>query len=262
MHPDMIFIGPEENKKNITIAQIREVGHRIAARPNEAAHRMVCIQDAERMNHQAQNSLLKVLEEPPEHTFFILIANDITPLLPTILSRCRKFRFAPQSPERIKETLCAGNIEPALARVIALTQGPDLPRALDCAANGGPWKVQWPQFRQWLIQAVIGIILSPPQAVIAQRLDLSRKLALDPQRMASARAIIRTVLRDLCVFAYRPDKIVNLDFFDSFKDISQKYVYSTFLEWLTAFTQIEQRLDANSSPRLALDKFFLGLSVS
>ncbi len=262
MHPDMVFISPEENKRNITIAQIREMGQIIAVRPNEADHRMICIQQAQLMNHQAQNSLLKVLEEPPEHTFFILVADEIAPLLPTILSRCHKIRFTAHSPESVRKRLCAGGIDPELARLIALTQGPDLSRALDCAQNGGPWKVQWPEFRQWLIQTVTDIILGPSWAGVAQSLDLSRKLTSDPQRLASARAVIRTVLRDLCVFRYRPDKIVNLDFFDRFKDISQKHMYMTFLEWLTAFTQIEQRLDANSGPRLALDTFFLELSGS
>ncbi|WDP88994.1 MAG: DNA polymerase III subunit delta' [Desulfobacter sp.] len=263
MHPDMIFLGPEENKKNITIAQIREMGRMISVRPNEADYRMVCIQDAGLMNVQAQNGLLKVLEEPPEKTFFILLAEGTSTLLPTILSRCRKFRFRPMPPEQIREILCTdGAIEQELARIIALTQGPDLDRALDFARNGGSWKEEWAGFRKWLIQSVLDLTSGPARTRMAKGLDLSQKLSSDPDLAASARAVIRTVLRDLCVFRYSPEQIVNLDFFDGFKDISGKHVYPTFLEWLTAFTETEKRLDSNSGPRLALDQFFLELSLS
>jgi len=93
-------------------------------------------------------------------------------------------------------------------------------------------------------------------------LDLSQKLTADPDRLLSARALIRTVLRDLCVLRYSPEQIVNLDFFGVFKDISKKYIYLTFLGWLTAFCETEKRLDSNSGARLALDQFFLELSLS
>ncbi|MCP4722681.1 MAG: DNA polymerase III subunit delta', partial [Desulfobacteraceae bacterium] len=95
MHPDIIQVSLAEKKKMISISQIREIGLLISSKPNEAHKRMVLILDADKMNVQAQNALLKVLEEPPENTFFILTATQLAPLLPTILSRCRQIRFFP-----------------------------------------------------------------------------------------------------------------------------------------------------------------------
>jgi DNA polymerase-3 subunit delta' len=73
--------------------------------------------------------------------------------------------------------------------------------------------------------------------------------------------VIKMVLRDLCVFKYSPEKIVNLDFFDAFKDISQMHVYNTFLGWIKDLHETERRLASNSSIRLTLDRFFLKLSM-
>jgi len=265
MHPDMIFLGPEDNKKNISIAQVREMGRQISARPNEAASRMVCILEAHLMNVQAQNSLLKVLEEPPEKTFFILLADGIAPLLPTILSRCRKFRFCPESPERIREILSTQGIDEKTAWIISRTAGADLDLALEYAGkgntDGNTSGSEWKKLRRWVIGSLVDVITGPSRNRVAKGLEFSQKLSAVPDRLSHARPIIRTVFRDFCVFRYSPEQIVNLDFFDIFKDISQTHVYPTFLGWLAAFCETEKRLDSNSGQRLALDRFFLELSL-
>ena len=126
MHPDFICLDLEEGKKNISISQIRELGRLVSARPNEAKHRVICIPSAGQMNIQAQNALLKVLEEPPEQTFFILCADDGTQLLPTILSRCRKIRFQATSPAQICQMLCQDGFDAQTAHIAAHTMTPDI----------------------------------------------------------------------------------------------------------------------------------------
>ena len=74
-HPDILIIDLEKEKKIVSISQIRKMGLAIASKPNEARFRMVLILNADKMNPQAQNALLKMLEEPPGKTFFILIAH-------------------------------------------------------------------------------------------------------------------------------------------------------------------------------------------
>ncbi len=265
MHPDMIFLGPENNKKNISITQIRDMGRLICARSNEAVYRMVCILDAHLMNVQAQNGLLKVLEEPPKKTFFILLATGTSPLLPTILSRCRKFMFCPQSPKQVRQILCTRYcMDKTRARIISLTLGPYFSLTLDAEKREGQMEdpvEDWINFRQWVIGSILDVIAGPNQKQITKGLDLSQKLSSNANELLHARAIVRTILRDFCVLRYSPEQIVNLDFFDKFKDISQTIVYPTFLGWLTAFCETEKRLDSNSGQRLTLDRFFLELSL-
>ncbi|MCG8618055.1 MAG: DNA polymerase III subunit delta' [Desulfobacterales bacterium] len=273
MHPDMICVGLEDAKKNLTIAQIRDLGRLITVRPNEAAYRMVLIQDADRMNIQAQNALLKVLEEPPERTFFILTAEGTARLLPTILSRCRLFRFRPMSPGRLKEALVSGHgISPQTAHILSKTLPPDIRQALICAGKspdsdtGKPIasgeRAAWQQLRAWLIGEVLELIRSSGAGSVGKGLNLSRTIAARPDQLPDAMAILRTLVRDICVLRYDSSQIVNLDFFDAFADISQMYTYPTFLEWMTVFHDTEKRLNSNSGPRLTLDRFFLKMSLS
>jgi DNA polymerase-3 subunit delta' len=266
MHPDILQVSLSENKKMISISQIREMGLLLTAKPNEARSRMVLINDADKMNVQAQNALLKVLEEPPDNTFFILIATQTSPLLPTIISRCRRFRFFPPSCHEIQTILVHQyGAEPQKAYIASQTAGSDLKKALmflnlDMAGEKTTER-DWQKQRTWIIGEILHLAAPGNQAKIQRGLMLAQKLSMDPDTISEALTLIKMVLRDLCVFKYSPEKIVNLDFFDVFKDISQMHVYSTFLEWTKDLHETERRLASNSSIRLTLDRFFLKLSL-
>lgn len=73
--------------------------------PGEAPCRVCVLCGAENMTDQAQNALLKILEEPPEHTVFILTAENRSMLLPTILSRVQTIRLEPLTPAEILPVL-------------------------------------------------------------------------------------------------------------------------------------------------------------
>lgn len=87
-HPDISYVTPDEGKKNITVDKIRALRAEAFVKPHSAQNRVFVIEGADRMNEQAQNALLKVLEEPPAGVIFILICASRTALLETIVSRC------------------------------------------------------------------------------------------------------------------------------------------------------------------------------
>ena len=87
-HPDIIVVAPEENKKNISVNQIRTLRDEAYVKPHGAARRVFIIDCADTMNDQSQNALLKVLEEPPATVIFILVAESKASLLSTVISRC------------------------------------------------------------------------------------------------------------------------------------------------------------------------------
>lgn len=92
-HPDLIFVHRLTDdkgnlKKEIQVDQIREITGDAAVMPNEAACKVYVIPEANLMNSAAQNTILKVLEEPPVHTRFILCTDSAESLLPTVRSRC------------------------------------------------------------------------------------------------------------------------------------------------------------------------------
>ena len=87
-HPDITVISPEDGKKNIAVSQIRELRNETVIKPHSALKRVFIIDCADTMNPNAQNALLKVLEEPPKTVMFILLAENKSALLDTIISRC------------------------------------------------------------------------------------------------------------------------------------------------------------------------------
>ena len=90
-HPDFFVVEPEEG--SIKNEQIRELNKKILEKPIQALKKVYIINDAETMTTQAQNSLLKTLEEPPEHAVIILITSNEHKMLNTIKSRVVKIYF-------------------------------------------------------------------------------------------------------------------------------------------------------------------------
>lgn len=92
-HPDVQILAPEENTmRQISIDRIRELNHFLSLTAyQQQGMRLIVIQEADRLNQAAANALLKLLEEPPVRTLFILITAHFHALLPTIKSRCQHF---------------------------------------------------------------------------------------------------------------------------------------------------------------------------
>ena len=87
-HPDIEVVAPEEKKKNIAVDQIRNLRTTAYHSAHSAKRRAFIIESADTMNASSQNSLLKVLEEPPSDVIFILVATNSDALLDTVISRC------------------------------------------------------------------------------------------------------------------------------------------------------------------------------
>ena len=103
--PDYVRLGPED-KATIGVEQIRQLGQTMANKPYaNGATRVVVIEAADTMTPPAQNGLLKLLEEPPEATLFILLTSSLAALLPTVRSRLGGLYFAPVAQDDIASWL-------------------------------------------------------------------------------------------------------------------------------------------------------------
>ncbi len=91
---------------NYPVDRIREEFYRtMRFKPVEGRYKIVVVTDADALNDAASNAFLKLLEEPPPQSVFILTTGRPDRLLPTILSRCRRIRFDPLAPEAIEDAL-------------------------------------------------------------------------------------------------------------------------------------------------------------
>lgn len=98
-HPDIETVMPEDKKKNITVEQIRKLRTTAYHSAHTSKRRAFIIEQADTMNMGSQNSLLKVLEEPPSDVLFILIATSAERLLDTVVSRCVTLSLFPPTLE-------------------------------------------------------------------------------------------------------------------------------------------------------------------
>jgi len=272
MHPDIMTVSPEKDR--IKISQIRKINANLTTKPNEAAMRMVLIEDAEKMNMEAGNALLKILEEPPDRTFFILISDNPANLLPTILSRCRQIKFI-QISSRVIESELKNHfgIDPVTASIAARYSNGSIKRAMMFAdidkqaySNQDKDKVKkstpdWVKKRKWLIGEVSHMIIDKCENKrhASFALAMAEKISSEPDYIKDTLFVLKTWLRDLAVYRYSPDKIINHDFSLFLKDITKRVSVPQIISWFKELNAVEDRIKSNTSVRLALECFFLKL---
>lgn len=130
-HPDHIVLSRD---KPLGVDDVRALIERVSVRPFEGGRHTVVIEKADRMTVQAQNALLKTLEEPPGSAVFFLIADGTAGLLPTVLSRVRLVRFSPLPSDVQENALIHMGFAPERARMLAAASEGSMGKAL--ALNG------------------------------------------------------------------------------------------------------------------------------
>lgn len=110
-HPDMMVVSrPFDERKgqfkdDIPVDDIRKIAPFLRKTSSNGGWRIVIVDDANSMNRNGQNALLKILEEPPKHALLILVTHGAGGLLPTIRSRCRFISFSPLENEHLQTLL-------------------------------------------------------------------------------------------------------------------------------------------------------------
>ncbi|QEE09312.1 DNA polymerase III subunit delta' [Bartonella kosoyi] len=110
-HPGLLYISrrfdikTQKFKTGILIDDIRDIMHFLSRTSQDNGWRIVIIDSADDMNRNAANALLKILEEPPTKTLFIIITHSLGKLLPTIHSRCQKISFRPLNHDEMQKVI-------------------------------------------------------------------------------------------------------------------------------------------------------------
>ena len=134
-HPDLQFIRPEGSL--LKIGQIRELQKRIIYEPLEASRKVYILTDVDRMNAEAENCLLKTLEEPPASSVLILLTSNIRALLPTTRSRCQILQFHPMQTQELAEMLVEKfSVAPEQATILAIAADGAIGKALTQLEKG------------------------------------------------------------------------------------------------------------------------------
>ena len=125
-HPDVVLV--ERSGPSITVEQAREVRRLAMRSPNEGARKVLILTDFH-LVREAASVLLKVLEEPPASTVFVILAEQLPPELVTIASRCVQIDFGPLSALQVSAALVNEGVDPSVAAEVAAVAGGRLDRA-------------------------------------------------------------------------------------------------------------------------------------
>jgi DNA polymerase-3 subunit delta' len=247
-HPDVISVEP--NGAFIKIGQVREVAKQLRFAPFEGNWRIVIVNDAQAMNLEAANAILKMLEEPPRLTVMILTATQTTDLLPTIVSRCQQISFRPIPHEKIAELLIEQRgLDQETATALALCTKGSLGKALSVDAE------KWTAWRNDLLGQMTTLSLNAIEPMFSFAETLSR----NKNRLADGLDMMMTWFRDALMCQIAPDRVINRDFMEQIEQASQSLPVNRLLEKVEAVRATQTRISQNANPRLALEVMMMRL---
>jgi DNA polymerase-3 subunit delta' len=261
-YPDVFLVQPEASG-TIKIEQVRDVVAQTAYRPFEGRRRVIIFDGADAMGLDAQDALLKSLEEPPPHSAFVLVSARADSLAPTVRSRCSCLRFGRLSPLEIARALVRdhGYTEEE-SRAMAALAGGSLGRALE-AASGGLDDVR---------EAACRALRQVAEAAgPRQRLESVRDLtgargagstaAADREEMAARVTALLALVRDLAILSSRAhgDAVANLDLTSELEGLSRRYDRDRIVRAFTAADRALRALRRNASPKIVADWLALQL---
>jgi DNA polymerase-3 subunit delta' len=175
-HPDLLWVERGQDDTRVRIGQIRALQGVFRLRGSEEGRRAAVVADAEWLNQEAQNALLRLLEEPPPRTSLVLVATSSAGLLATVRSRCQRVPF-PTDTTRSPLGPDASDEEQALVSRLEDLPGQDLPDLLDWAESyRGPRAIAAGAVSELLGTASAWLRQRVAAAAEAGRRDLRREL--------------------------------------------------------------------------------------
>lgn len=245
-HPDLVYIAPAEDKKNIGVDQIRELVRFMTLKSQYVRHKVIIIEPAEAMNVNAANSLLKTLEEPSADSVLMLVTSRPAQLPATIRSRCQEIHFGRASAEQAEGWM---RLQPALQADprlwLALADGAPL-RALELAEQGGD-----NHRKQWLTDLVqLAARKADPLATAAQWLNMDPKNGL-----YWTHRWLTDMLRYKAIA--EPPHIANPDVVKQLSALAESLTVVQLYRLLDRVGAGLRQLDANNNPQLVLEDILI-----
>lgn len=246
VHPDVLVLAPGDSG-SIKVDAVREVIVGAGYRPFEGRRRVVVVDDAEALVVAAQSALLKTLEEPPSASIFVLVSAMPDALLPTVLSRCPRLRFAPLSAAEVADLLVRdhGYSAPDAQAAAADADG-SIGRAL--AAESSTVGAAREQARRLLEHTARG-------ADPVRLLEAVKDTPGERDQVATSLRALGSLLRDLSLLATGgdPRAIVNADLEAQLAPLAKAFDRRRITRAYAAVHAALDALQRNVSPKVVMD---------
>jgi DNA polymerase-3 subunit delta' len=246
------------DEASIKIRQVRErVIASVGYRPFEGARRIYIIDPADELTIEAQDALLKTLEEPPSAAMLILITAYPDTLLPTIQSRCRRLRCGLLSEAEVTRVLVErAGVAPGPARALAALSGGSVSRAL--AGHVGEFDADRDAALNLLAAARRGSVVERLKAATALAQNKSKRR--DREALFARLAIVSSLIRDLTAMDVQGGvPLANADIEAALADIASGFHSDRLADAFAAVERAETALGRNASPKIVAD--WLAVSI-
>ena len=247
--PDCIRIKPDGN--SIKIAQIRNLQSDIVIKPHKK-YKIYIIDKAEKMTVEAQNALLKTLEEPPEYAIIILIANNKESLLPTIKSRCEIIKFTPIPLVEIKGYLIGQGIESNRASLLSAFSRGSMKKALELASSNDFYEMKED------VQKYIEIIINKNMVEI---LDIPSQMDKYKSDSIAVLDMMINYFRDIMISKENigKDMIINADKILFIQNMSNKITYSQVAKIIDIIEDTKVKIKGNCNFSVSIQVMSLNI---
>lgn len=250
-NPDIIFVH-HDKPNSVSIDEIREqVNNDIMVKPYAHTHKVYVIPDADKMTEQAQNAILKTIEEPPEYAVIILLTENAEALLPTIQSRCVMLKLRNIRDSIIQAYLINQfQIPEYEAQVCAAFAQGSVGRAVSLATSG--------HFNEVKDEA-LALLRRINDMEVADVATCVKRITNYKVDIIDYLDIIAIWYRDVLIYkaTKNMDKVIFQDEIDSIEERTRKSSYEGIDIILTAIETAKARLRANVNFDLVMELLLL-----
>lgn len=250
-HPDIRFV-THEKPNIISVDEIREqINRDVEIKPYQGPKKIYIVPDAEKMTVQAQNALLKTLEEPPAYVVILLLATSIDGLLPTILSRCVTLTIKPLSDSVIKDYLMKTvHVPDYKAQVCAAFARGNLGKAILLATNE--------EFDE-MKNEVLHVIKTVKDMELNQMVSAVKHINEYQLDVTDYLDILLVWYRDVLLFKATQDvnQLIFQEDIQTIRNDADHYSYEGLGEIVAAIETACNRIKANVNQDLAIELLFM-----
>ncbi len=248
-HPDFVTFPPDGPLRQITIQQMRLLKQRAQFKPRRGDRRVFLIDHLDRANEQAANSLLKTLEEPPDHLNLVLTAENAHDLLPTIRSRAVPLYLAPLTSDQMRQFVSERGLDQPERRVALAAGSPGVAIALNLAEYDRRRNAMFA-----LLQAAAGAIPFHAWLDHADSITSRREDKLDDHLK-----VLYGLLSDLVALREGSGDIRNLDLRGELEMLAARVSFDWIRSAMAKTDELSGLLRRNIQKSIALDAWVLGL---
>jgi DNA polymerase-3 subunit delta' len=247
VHPDVVIPAVAPRSKQIVMDEARRIQELAALPPLEGRKRVVLIPDAEMLNPSAANSLLKILEEPPRQTLFLLVTTRPYAVLPTIRSRCVQLRVAPAPRAELARWLSQSlDVELEKAEIaVMLAEG----------RTGAALRYLLGAHAQSRIASLEEVLAFSREGFAALFRTVTKLLAAD-ESVAEVMSLLLSWYRDVlvCRAAHgKTELIVNQDMTKQIAGMAQRYTVAGLLRAIARIVEYQKLTRRTVHERLLLE---------